>query len=152
MDGNSDFKSYFACDGKFCSTCDNEDCHKTSDPEHWKFIPGKAATGNFDNLMKFAPKISEEIQNELGDIVANAFDYSYLESDMRYLYRNIYNLVKSVCRKPDVHEETKRLLFAIATNFKNMNVSITRDQKLSTIHQSLVLYMIYIVGPKIYVG
>ena len=45
MDGNSDFKAYFACDGKFCSTCDNEDCSKTSDPEHWNLFQERRRQG-----------------------------------------------------------------------------------------------------------
>lgn len=152
MNKTDELKALFTCDGKFCEHCDNMECHKTSDPEHWEIIPKEAADGDFDNLMKFAPKIAEEIKSELGYVAMNAENYSYLESNIYFLYKSVYRLVRSVCHKADVQDETKQLLSAIATNFKDMDVNVTDNQKLSVIHQSLVLYMIYIIGPNICVN
>lgn len=147
MNKTDELKALFTCDGKFCEHCDNMECHKTSDPEHWEIIPKEAAEGDFDNLMKFAPKIAEEIKHELSDIVMDVVMRSRLESNMHFLYRSVYRLVRSVCHKSDVQDETKQLLSAIATNFKDMDMNVTDNQKISMIHQSLVLYMIYIIGP-----
>lgn len=152
MNKTDELKALFTCDGKFCKHCDNLECHKTSDPEHWEIVPREAAEGDFDNLMKFAPKIAEEIKSELCYVAMNAENYSYLESNMHFLYKSVYRLVRSVCHKSDVQDETKQLLSAIATNFKDMDVNVTDNQKLSVIHQSLVLYMIYIIGPNICVN
>lgn len=152
MDGNNDFKAYFTCDGKACEHC-NHECHKTSNPEHWKNIPAEivlkdGATPETERILKFERYLHDEIRAELDWIIQNEkYDFDS-QCYLYWLYRNLFNVTQMAC---GTHKYTGMMVGEIlrraVAHRDEMCISENDDlTHFSLIQVGLLLFMIHEIG------
>ena len=152
MDEPKELKAFFTCDGRACEHC-NPECHKTSDPKHWKNIPEEiilkdGAMPETERILKFTKYLHEEIRSEFDWIAEyKGYDYDY-QSYRSWLYRNLYNLTRMAC---GTHKYTdivvNEVLRRAVAHRRGMCISENSDLTYFSITQvGLLLFMIYKIG------